>query len=130
MAELMNVIYDIERCICHVPDACRDCSHYPDKNGGPIGCMEDLLSEALELLKSMQGVPTWIRAAEPPKDDCECLVLTDDGLKFAEWRDGEWGTWQADFINGGFVDDKWEKLPWTVKFWMYDIVVSNEETED
>lgn len=51
MAELKNVIYDIERCICHVPDACRDCSHYPDKNGGPIGCMEDLLSEALELLK-------------------------------------------------------------------------------
>lgn len=54
MAELKNVIYDIERCICHVPDACRDCSHYPDKNGGPIGCMEDLLSEALELLKEQK----------------------------------------------------------------------------
>ena len=89
-----------------------------------------IVHDALELLKSMQGVPTWSKAEEPPKDDCECLVLTDDGLKFAEWRDGEWGTSQADFINGGFVDDKWEKLPWTVKFWMYDIVVSNEETED
>ena len=56
MIDRRQVVYDIERCICHVPDACRDCSHYPDKNGGPIGCMEDLLSEALELLKEQEAV--------------------------------------------------------------------------
>ena len=55
MMDKRQVMYDIERCICHVPDACRDCSHYPDKNGGPIGCMEDLLSEALELLKEQEA---------------------------------------------------------------------------
>jgi len=44
-----KVIYDIERCICHVPDACRDCSHYG--HGEVIGCMEELLTDALALLK-------------------------------------------------------------------------------
>ena len=54
MTDIKQVMFDIERCVCHVPDACRDCSHYPDKNGGPIGCMEDLLLEARELLKEQQ----------------------------------------------------------------------------
>lgn len=44
-----KVKYDIERCICHVPDACRDCSHY--KHGEYLDCMEELLKDALELLK-------------------------------------------------------------------------------
>lgn len=47
-----KVIYDIERCICHVPDACRDCSHYG--HGEVIGCMEELLNDALALLKENQ----------------------------------------------------------------------------
>ena len=44
-----TVIYDIERCICHMPDACKDCSHCG--HGGVIECMEELLSDALTLLK-------------------------------------------------------------------------------
>ena len=47
-----KVIYDIERCICHVPDACRDCSHYG--HGEVIGCMEELLKDALKLLKEQE----------------------------------------------------------------------------
>lgn len=49
-----TIIYDIERCTCHVPDACRDCSHYT----GTVGfeCMEDLLKDALELLKEQEAV--------------------------------------------------------------------------
>jgi len=47
-----KVIYDIERCICHVPDACRDCSHYG--HGEVIGCMEELLTDALALLKEQE----------------------------------------------------------------------------
>ena len=49
MPDQKKVIYDIERCICHVPDACRDCSHY--KHGECLDCMEELLSDALALLK-------------------------------------------------------------------------------
>lgn len=52
MPDRENVIYDIERCICHVPDACRDCSHYG--HGEVIGCMEELLTDALELLKEKE----------------------------------------------------------------------------
>ena len=49
-----KVIYDIERCICHVPDACRDCSHYG--HGEVIGCMEELLTDVLALLKEREAV--------------------------------------------------------------------------
>ena len=55
MADREKVIYDIERCICHVPDACRDCSHYG--NGEVIGCMEELLTDALTLLKEQEAKP-------------------------------------------------------------------------
>ena len=54
MPDSGKVIYDIERCICHVPDACRDCSHYG--HGEAIGCMEELLKDALELLKEQEAV--------------------------------------------------------------------------
>lgn len=49
-----TVIYDIERCTCHVPDACRDCSHYT----GTIGyeCMEGLMRDALDLLREQEPV--------------------------------------------------------------------------
>ena len=58
MAEREKVIYDIERCICHVPDACRDCSHYG--HGEIIGCMEEWLKDTLNLLKKQEAVePTW-----------------------------------------------------------------------
>ena len=68
MPDRENVIYDIERCICHVPDACRDCSHYG--HGEAIGCMEELLTDALAMLK----------------EDChncklECLLQKYDELK-------------------------------------------------
>lgn len=60
MADREKVIYDIERCICHVPDACRDCSHYG--HGEVIGCMEELLTDALALLKEHEAVkPILIR---------------------------------------------------------------------
>lgn len=49
MPNLEQVKWDIQRCTCHVPDACRDCSHY-DEECSPILCMEDLLREAYELL--------------------------------------------------------------------------------
>ena len=52
MPDREKIIYDIERCICHVPDACRDCSHYG--HGEVIGCMEELLKDTLNLLKEQQ----------------------------------------------------------------------------
>ncbi len=53
MADREKVILDIERCISHVPDACIDCSHYHGVNG--IGCMEDLLTHAYDLLKEQDA---------------------------------------------------------------------------
>lgn len=54
MAELENVIYSIERCICHVPDACRDCGY--DNEPCPK-CFEHLLRDALSLLKAQEPKP-------------------------------------------------------------------------
>ena len=63
MADREKVIYDIERCVCHVPDACRDCSHYQDDP--ELDCMEKLLADALALLKEQEAVePKVIRMNE------------------------------------------------------------------
>ena len=52
MAELEKVIYSIERCICHVPDACRDCAY---DAGHPYNeCVELLFKDALSLLKAQE----------------------------------------------------------------------------
>jgi len=54
MADRETVIYDIERCICHVPDACRDCSRYGHNDD--LRCMEALMSDAMELLKEQEDL--------------------------------------------------------------------------
>lgn len=52
MTDLKKVIYSIERCICHVPDACRDCAY---DAGHPYNeCVELLLKDALALLKAQE----------------------------------------------------------------------------
>lgn len=54
MADVENVIYAIERCTCHVPDACRDC---PYDAGHPYNeCVEMLLKDVLELLREQEAV--------------------------------------------------------------------------
>lgn len=63
-----RVIYDIERCICHVPDACRDCSKYI--GAYTPNCMEQLLADALELLKEQ----------EPHMMKKEAFIPDPDGL--------------------------------------------------
>ena len=54
MIDTQHVMYDIERCISNVPDACRDCSHYT----GTVGfkCMENLMTDALALLKEQDDL--------------------------------------------------------------------------
>ena len=49
-----QVMFDIERCICHVPDACRDCSKYKGVDG--LRCMEELMVDAYALLKEQEAV--------------------------------------------------------------------------
>ena len=52
MADREKVIDSIERCICHVPDACRECAY---DAGHPYNeCVEMLLRDALELLKAQE----------------------------------------------------------------------------
>lgn len=51
MPDREKVKYDIERCICHVPDACRDCSHYQDDR---FDCIEKLLADTLALLQEQE----------------------------------------------------------------------------
>lgn len=57
MADRNQVIYDIERCVCKVPDACSDCSKH--RTVVPLEClefecMEELMKDALELLKEQE----------------------------------------------------------------------------
>ena len=52
MTDSKKVIYAIERCACHVPDACRDCLY---DAGHPYNeCVEMLLKDAMELLKEQE----------------------------------------------------------------------------
>ena len=66
MADRAKVIYDLERCTCHVPDACRDCSKYNAEGILTLTCMESLMKDALELLKEQEAVKpmvdidTWV----------------------------------------------------------------------
>ena len=52
MERLERVIYDLERCTCHVPDVCMDCSKYGSRIA--VKCMENLMMDALELLKRQE----------------------------------------------------------------------------
>lgn len=87
MTDSKKVIYAIERCTCHVPDACRDC---PYDAGHPYNeCIEMLLKDALELLKEQE---TIVRCK-----DCKYAVLTyDKELKYCKYFVDEYG-----FSNGG-----------------------------
>lgn len=59
MPDLEKVIYSIERCICHVPDACRDCAY---DAGHPYNeCVELLLRDALGLLKAQEPLKPVIK---------------------------------------------------------------------
>lgn len=72
MIDKRQVIYDIERCICNVPDACRDCSHYTGTVG--FGCMESLMADTLALLK--EQIPRIMTLEEIIKNgDDEPLFL-------------------------------------------------------
>ena len=72
MPDREKVKYDIERCICHVPDACRDCSHY--KHGEYLDCMEELLKDALALLNE--------------QDNCEnCAIAIEDRQPIVRCKD-------------------------------------------
>ena len=53
MVDRKKVIYSIERCICHVPDACRDCGY--DNEPCPK-CFEHLLRDAHDLLKAQEPI--------------------------------------------------------------------------
>jgi len=52
MPDREKVKYSIERCISHVPDACRDCAY---DAGHPYNeCVEIMLKDALALLKEQE----------------------------------------------------------------------------
>ena len=89
MADLEKVIYSIERCISHVPDACRDCMNvehpYPT-------CQDILLNEAMELLKAR----SWISVKERLPEDGQVVLgfLCDNGyqvLTFSVAKNRWWG---------------------------------------
>lgn len=56
MSDIKQVMYDIERCISHVPDACRDCSKNEKRKLSFVTCMEELLSDAHALLKASDSL--------------------------------------------------------------------------
>jgi hypothetical protein len=71
MADRGNVIYSIERCICHVPDACRDCGY--DNEPCPK-CFEHLLRDAHDLLKAQEP---RVMTLEEVEDALDTVVWLD-----------------------------------------------------
>lgn len=54
MIDREKVKYSIERCISHVPDACRDCAY---DAGHPYNeCVEMMLNDVLSMLKEQEPV--------------------------------------------------------------------------
>lgn len=90
MADRAKVIYDLERCTCHVPDACRDCSKYNAEGILTLTCMESLMKDALELLKEQ---PEIIRCKDCKHYDSETQSCNDglEGVFLPDWfcADGE-----------------------------------------
>ena len=80
MVDREKVIYSIERCTCHVPDACRDCAY---DAGHPYNeCVEMMLKDALSLLKAQEPrVMAWE----------ELSALSFDTPVFIEENSGECG---------------------------------------
>lgn len=76
MADREKVIYSIERCICHVPDACRDCGY---DNREYNECVEKLLRDALELLKEQEQRLITLEEVKNHnnKDNCVWFELRD-----------------------------------------------------
>ena len=77
MAELEKVIYSIERCICHVPDACRDCAY---DAGHPYNeCLEMMLKDVLALLKAQE--PRVMTPAEVHEMSWDYCYLEEEVIK-------------------------------------------------
>lgn len=103
MIDKRQVMYDIERCISHVPDACRDCSHYTGTVG--FGCMENLMSDILALLKE-QGAVEKNKECHKDKAAVECLNAIQTINKYIDdeedecgctyWKDKKGYAFQAD----------------------------------
>lgn len=80
MIDTRQIVYDIERCINHVPDSCKDCSHYHGTVS--IGCMEALMKDTLALIKEQEAVePTWTCG----KPFCGACGLWIPGGKFCSY---------------------------------------------
>ena len=54
MPDLKSVLYSIERCTCHVPDACRDCAY--DAGHPYRECVDMMLGDVQALLKDPDRV--------------------------------------------------------------------------
>lgn len=89
MPDSENVIHDIERCILHVPYACRECSRY-----GKISCIEELLADALELLKEQNVCENCAIAIE----DRQPVVLCKDCEHSKSYSNGK--MFGCEFGNG------------------------------
>ena len=111
MADREKVIYSIERCICHVPDACRDCGY--DNEPYPK-CFEHLLLDALTLLKAQEK--KWIPFVKRPLTEEEkrnhpewCFILDgevpddeQDILLYRPWKNKDGYIIEMDrYINNG-----------------------------
>ena len=91
MPDIKQVLYDIERCTCHVPDACRDCSKYRGIDG--LLCMEELMADAYTLLKKQkeerkEEQSDWISVKERMPVELHSIFWPWYGKK--EWRNAMW----------------------------------------
>lgn len=89
MPDREKVTYDIERCICRVPDACRDCSHYQDDR---LDCMEKLLADALALLKEQEA--KWVE--DKQDEHCRLIKCSNCGLTFIVGNNIPYDEWIED----------------------------------
>lgn len=79
MTDRKQVIFDIERCICHVPDACRDCSRN-SKSRVNVYCMEDLMRDALALLKEQEAREQCLKPKCIICPHCDNCDVDENGL--------------------------------------------------
>ncbi|MBO6268477.1 MAG: hypothetical protein J6N19_04970 [Clostridium sp.] len=107
-----QVIYDIERCISHVPDACRDCSKY-NPDDGNLNCMERLLTDAIDALKEQE----WHLLTEDSDGIVHGLPGDDGPYLMTDGKD-IWVDFYVDGVADGIILDSGRDIR-EIAAWMY-----------
>lgn len=112
MNNMEKVIYSIERCICHVPDACRDCGY--DNEPCPK-CFEHLLRDAHDLLKAQELPDVKPEKLEERTTKWLDQMTAEERLEEIAAILDDWDGYRTAKGLGGLINEVWAYALYPVK---------------